>query len=195
MHLCLGNWNAVHWNAFTHTLLIRIATEEARNLSSYLITKNAEKSLVKMATKTTEDRIIKCDNLTIISANDKTNECKIQKYLIQNWQALSQEMDNSTILFMGGAHGSDLGKFGERENIQTLKNQVSNNHLSNYSKLLNDRTLHNNCTCWKIILQQGQNDPNNDSALQMQVSKIKLILFPAWQEKNNKGLWIRRLVQ
>ena len=79
-----------------------------------------------MATKTTKDKIIKCDNLTIISANDETNEIKVQKYLIQNWQTLTKEMDNSTILFMGGVHGSDSGKFGRRENIKTLKNQVSN---------------------------------------------------------------------
>ena len=82
-----------------------------------------------MATKIIEHNVIKCDKLTIVSANDKTNEMKIQRYLIENWQTITNEMENSTILFMGGAHGSEFGKFDRKENIQTLKNQVCN-HLS-----------------------------------------------------------------
>ena len=33
-------------------------------------------------------------------------------------------LDGSTILFIGGIHGKDCGKFGPNEDIQTLKNQV-----------------------------------------------------------------------
>ena len=72
-----------------------------------------------------EHKTLQCDKLTIISAKNETNELKVQKYVIKNWNALTKGMENSTILFMGGAHGDAEGNLTKNENIQTLKNQVS----------------------------------------------------------------------
>ena len=69
--------------------------------------------------------VIKCNKLTIFSANNKTNEWKVAKYLVQNWKTLTVGLENATILFMGGVHGDESGAFEREENIQVLKNQVS----------------------------------------------------------------------
>ena len=71
-----------------------------------------------------EHQIMQADKLTVFTANDEVNEIVIRKYTIKYWKTLTQEMDNLTILFVGGIHGKDTGELGRNEKIQTMKNQV-----------------------------------------------------------------------
>ena len=78
-----------------------------------------------MATASTiEHKIVHADKLAVFTCNDEINEWQIRYYVIDNWETLTQGMDNSTILFIAGVHGLKTGKLGPKEYIQTLKNQV-----------------------------------------------------------------------
>ena len=72
-----------------------------------------------------EHQIMQADKLTVFTANDEVNKIVIRKYIIKHWKTLTQEMDNSTILFVGGIHGKDTSELGQNVKIQTMKNQVS----------------------------------------------------------------------
>ena len=70
-----------------------------------------------------EEKIVK-EKLAVFTFDDEINEPSFRRYLIENWKNLTVGMKKSTILFMGGIHGQDTGKFGAPVGIQTLKNQV-----------------------------------------------------------------------
>ena len=57
------------------------------------------------------------DKLTIFTFNDEIDERQVRIYFIKNWETLTLGMDGSTILFIGGIHGKDSGKFGPNEDI------------------------------------------------------------------------------
>ena len=71
-----------------------------------------------------ENKIIN-DKLAIFTFNDEIDERQVRIYFIKNWETLTLGMDGATILFMAGIHGQETGNLGPRENIQSLKNQVS----------------------------------------------------------------------
>ena len=62
----------------------------------------------------------------VITFENEVDEMAFRRYLKNNWEKLTLGLNNSTILFLAGVHGSDSGKLGPTENIQTLKNQVRN---------------------------------------------------------------------
>ena len=70
-----------------------------------------------------EEKIV-TEKLAVFTFDDEINEPSFRRYLIENWKNLTVGMKKSTILFMGGIHGQDTGKFGAPVGIQTLKNQV-----------------------------------------------------------------------
>ena len=70
-----------------------------------------------------EEKIVK-EKLAVFTFDDEINEPSFRRYLIENWNNLTVGMKKSTILFMGGIHGKETGKFGAPVGIQTLKNQV-----------------------------------------------------------------------
>ena len=70
-----------------------------------------------------EEKIVK-EKLAVFTFDDEINEPSFRRYLIENWNNLTVGMKRSTILFMGGIHGKETGKFGAPVGIQTLKNQV-----------------------------------------------------------------------
>ena len=70
-----------------------------------------------------EEKIV-AEKLAVFTFDDEINEPSFRRYLIENWKNLTVGMKKSTILFMGGIHGQDTGKFGAPVGIQTLKNQV-----------------------------------------------------------------------
>ena len=66
----------------------------------------------------------------VITFQNQVDEMSFRRYLKCNWDKLTLGLNDATILFMAGVHGSDSGELGPNENIQTLKNQVR--ILNNY---------------------------------------------------------------
>ena len=60
----------------------------------------------------------------VITFQNQVDEMSFRRYLKYNWEKLTLGLNDSTILFLAGVHGSDSGELGPNENIQTLKNQV-----------------------------------------------------------------------
>ena len=76
-------------------------------------------SVVKRDSKIHEEKV------AIFSCNSEVSALNFRWYLIENWAALSQGMDNCTMLFIAGVHGSAEGKLGEKVgSVKTMKNQV-----------------------------------------------------------------------
>ena len=66
----------------------------------------------------------------VITFESEVDEVAFRRYLRGHWAKLTLGLNDSTILFLAGVHGSDSGELGPNENIQTLKNQVR--ILNNY---------------------------------------------------------------
>ena len=75
-------------------------------------------------------RQIVIENSAVITFENEVDEMAFRRYLKNNWEKLTLGLNDSTILFLAGVHGSDSGELGPNENIQTLKNQVR--ILNNY---------------------------------------------------------------
>ena len=60
----------------------------------------------------------------VITFENEVAEVAFRRYMKYNWEKLTLGLNDSTILFLAGVHGSDSGELGPTENIQTLKNQV-----------------------------------------------------------------------
>ena len=70
----------------------------------------------------------------VITFENEVAEVAFRRYMKYNWEKLTLGLNDSTILFLAGVHGSDSGELGPNENIQTLINQVRilNNYKSMY---------------------------------------------------------------
>ena len=68
----------------------------------------------------------------VITFENVVDEMAFRRYFKNNWEKLTLGLNDSTILFLAGVHGSDSGELGPNENIQTLKNQVR--ILYNYNR-------------------------------------------------------------
>ena len=75
-------------------------------------------------------RQIVIEKSAVITFENEVDEMAFRRYFKNNWKKLTLGLNDSTILFLAGVHGSDSGKLGPNENIQTLKNQVR--FLNNY---------------------------------------------------------------
>ena len=60
----------------------------------------------------------------VITFENVVDEMAFRRYFKNNWEKLTLGLNDSTILFLAGVHGSDSGELGPNENIKTLKNQV-----------------------------------------------------------------------
>ena len=60
----------------------------------------------------------------VITFENEIDEMAFRRYLKNHWEKLTLGLNDATILFLAGVHGSHSGELGPNENIQTLKNQV-----------------------------------------------------------------------
>ena len=60
----------------------------------------------------------------VITFENEVDEMAFRRYLKNHWEKLTLGLNDATILFLAGVHGSHSGELGPNENIQTLKNQV-----------------------------------------------------------------------
>ena len=65
-----------------------------------------------------------CDKLTIITSETMINPLDFRIYIVNHWKHITKKMENSTILFLGGVHGSESGKLGEKDDITNYEKQV-----------------------------------------------------------------------
>ena len=80
-----------------------------------------------MSTKIVKDQTFKCEGLSIFTIRqDKTVGAKdLRLYIKKHWKNIFQGMKNSTILIIGGVHGSITGEVGGRaDNMGSIENQV-----------------------------------------------------------------------
>ena len=75
----------------------------------------------------------------VITFENEVAEMVFRRYFKNNWAKLTFGLNNSTILFLAGVHGSDSGQLGPNENIQTLKNQVRflNDYKATFRSIFN----------------------------------------------------------
>ena len=79
-----------------------------------------------------EHKIVHADKLAVFTCNDEIDERQIRFYVIDNWETLTQGMDNSTILFIAGVHGLETGKLGPKiffRNEKSSKTIFSNSQF------------------------------------------------------------------
>ena len=77
-----------------------------------------------MAASLTHD-VIRAEMLAIVSAFDMINARQVREMLRLRWDEMSAYLENGTMLFIMGIHGSTDGTLGDKiDNIQTMKNQV-----------------------------------------------------------------------
>ena len=60
----------------------------------------------------------------VLTFENEVSEMAFRRYFKTHWAKLTLGLNDSTIIFLAGVHGSDSGELGHNENIQTLKNQV-----------------------------------------------------------------------
>ena len=78
-----------------------------------------------MAPNEIKDDKFKCDKLAIFTAETRINPRNFRKYIIKHWEDFTEGLKkNSTILFLGGVHGSENGKLGGRYEIRNIESQV-----------------------------------------------------------------------
>ena len=80
-----------------------------------------------MATYILEDKIFRCEALSIFTCKHNTTlgAKDLRLYFKKHWQTIFKGIKDSTILFIAGVHGTDDGKLGDPVgNLTSLKNQV-----------------------------------------------------------------------
>ena len=74
-----------------------------------------------------EDQTFKCEKLCIFTIKqDKTVGAKdLRVFIKKHWRDIFKDMTNSTILIIGGVHGSPSGEVGVPEdNMESIEYQV-----------------------------------------------------------------------
>ena len=79
------------------------------------------------------------EKLAIFSAYAEINEREVRNYLIEKWETITEGMNDSTMLFMAGIHGSDQGKIGPKaRSLETMKVQIQKILPRDYPQLQRD---------------------------------------------------------
>ena len=81
----------------------------------------------KMSVDYNTDKIFKCEKLSVFTCRDTetVQATDLRKYIKKHWRKIFQGMTNSTILIIGGVHGSATGKVVDREdNMEGIEYQV-----------------------------------------------------------------------
>ena len=80
-----------------------------------------------MSAEYNEHKTFKCEKLSVFTCRDTetVQAPDLKRYIKKHWRTIFQGMTNSTILIVGGVHGSATGKVGDREdNMESIANQV-----------------------------------------------------------------------
>ena len=70
--------------------------------------------------------VIRAEKLAIFTSSKEVDEFQIREFFLQRWDLLSQGLDNGTMLFLVGVHGTEDGKVGENsDSLETMMRQVT----------------------------------------------------------------------
>ena len=69
--------------------------------------------------------VIRAEKLAIFTSSKEVDEWQIREFFLERWDFLSQGLDNGTMLFLAGVHGSEDGKVVEvADRLETMIQQV-----------------------------------------------------------------------
>ena len=57
--------------------------------------------------------VIRAEKLAIFTSSQEVDERQIREFFLERWDFLSQGLDNGTILFLAGVHGTEDGRVVE----------------------------------------------------------------------------------
>ena len=80
-----------------------------------------------MSAEYNKHRVFKCEKFSVFTCrdNETVQAPDLRRYIKKHWRTIFQGITNSTILIVGGVHGSATGKVGDREdNMESIANQV-----------------------------------------------------------------------
>ena len=92
-----------------------------------------------MSAECNKDNTFKCQKLSVYTCkdNETVGAKDLRRYFIKHWREIFQGMENSTILIIGGVHGSATGEVGVREeNMKSIENQVGLKKKKNFTYVL-----------------------------------------------------------
>ena len=70
--------------------------------------------------------VIRAEKLAIFTSSKEVDEFQIREFFLERWDFLSQGLDNGTMLFLAGVHGTKDGKVGEiSDSLETMIRQVN----------------------------------------------------------------------
>ena len=69
--------------------------------------------------------VIRVEKLAIFTSSQEVDEFQIREFFLARWDFLSQGLDNGTMLFLAGVHGTEDGKVVEvADSLETMIRQV-----------------------------------------------------------------------
>ena len=69
--------------------------------------------------------VIRAEKLAIFTSREEVDEFQIREFFLEHWDFLSQGLDNGTLLFLAGLHGTEDGKVVEvADSLETMIGQV-----------------------------------------------------------------------
>ena len=69
--------------------------------------------------------VIQAEKLAIFTSSKEIDEFQIREFFLERWDFLSQGLDNGTMLFLEGVHGTEDGKVVEvADSLETMIRQV-----------------------------------------------------------------------
>ena len=87
--------------------------------------------------------VIRAEKLAIFTSCDEVDEFQIREFFIEKWNFLSQFMENGTILFIAGVHGTKEGKLSEcADSLETMIRQFKIPKMKSIKEDIYGRTKH-----------------------------------------------------
>lgn len=82
--------------------------------------------------------VIRAEKLAIFTSSKEVDEFQIREFFLERWDFLSQGLDNGTMLFLAGVHGTKDGKVGEiSDSLETMIRQVNSSSMSSSNSFFN----------------------------------------------------------
>ena len=83
--------------------------------------------------------VIRAEKLAIFTSSKEVDEFQIREFFLERWDFLSQGLDNGTMLFLAGVHGTKDGKVGEiSDSLETMIRQVNSSSMSSSNSFLTE---------------------------------------------------------
>ena len=87
--------------------------------------------------------VIRAEKLAIFTSSKEVDEFQIREFFLQRWDLLSQGLDNGTMLFLAGVHGTEEGKVVEdADSLETMMRQVHSNSIPELKAILSSMSFY-----------------------------------------------------